>query len=524
MHTSGLYHLNKLLLLGSGLSTNLGMCSWDELLDEVAADLGADYERIKSASANRSRSDGSYEVADALVNNCGPGRVQNALIKKLRAKQNAILASQGKQISEYALNLIRMRISGIITTNWDTLATEVSRGSFTPLVWPKQKRELIKCLQEKKPFLLYLHGNIENPPLVVTRKQAEQRAEDVAEYLTSQVVALHKVIVIGYGFPDLYIRNLVRQAAKLAGSSEEVLILARPCDIAKLKELEEEEPIPVDPRSYSFAFKGFPEFPEMFRRLAESFDIGTNLLLLDEVNTLDDIRNLALFGEYTAEVRIRLHEAFKDQGSEETARLLNLCAKYLIGISAGAAANNQDRTIAGLLASLLVTLNQNWRPHPTELDKLAKICLKLLSDGDRELVGVLDPLTFALGQQAFRRSKHEPSLARLTEAQSEHLKLLINNQEWREADSERMFRYYEGIDKYVRGLLRHKKEENFRNGLLKANDVTRLTELLEKQQIAHRGIINRLKSLRPYYLNALSNEAPSLEQVMKKKFEELGMR
>jgi hypothetical protein len=244
---------------------------------------------------------------------------------------------------------------------------------------------------------------------------------------------------------------------------------------------------------------------------------------LSEVLRPEDLRDfVAPFATYNADIREKLHDGFIQKGSKEAARLLDLSTQYLIDVSAGEQGKKKDVVVAGLVASLLVTLNQHWHPSRAELDKLSGICLNVLSDGNGKLVGVIDPLAFALGQQAFRRSEHEPSLTKLTEAQSKHLELLISDWEWRLADTIRMTTYYESTERYKRGLLRHMEnaDDDRREGLLRANDVGRLLSLVDEQGTSEE-IYNLLKVLKPYYLDAVSEDDYRLEQATKNAFKKL---
>ena len=100
MYVSNSYLSNKLLLLGSGLSANLGMYLWDELLEKAAKHLKVDCDDLKkSTSGIRSNSNGSYAIAYTVVEKCGSrARVQAALVRELRDKQDEILDKKREQV------------------------------------------------------------------------------------------------------------------------------------------------------------------------------------------------------------------------------------------------------------------------------------------------------------------------------------------------------------------------------------------------------------------------------------------
>lgn len=77
----------------------------------------------------------------------------------------------------------------------------------------------------------------------------------------------------------------------------------------------------------------------------------------------------------------------------------------------------------------------------------------------------MEPLVFALACHG-RREQHR-----------EYIRTVLHDQTWRVADISRMGEYYENRWKQLNAMSRHLEDQR-RNGLLRANDIIRLLNLL----------------------------------------------
>jgi hypothetical protein len=121
--------------------------------------------------------------------------------------------------------------------------------------------------------------------------------------------------------------------------------------------------------------------------------------------------------------------------------------------------------VAGILATLLSNNIDIWDPTSAELGKLEQLCTKAISVNDWSQVAAVEPLAFAIF------GKGLPNVHRNI------LERLINTTSWRNADVDRIRRYYGTIGNQVAAIFRHWRDE-FRGGLLRANDAGRLIDLL----------------------------------------------
>jgi hypothetical protein len=155
-----------------------------------------------------------------------------------------------------------------------------------------------------------------------------------------------------------------------------------------------------------------------------------------------------------------LQNAYFAEGNASTpAELLDTSAKILAEVS-----RTDDPHTAGLLATLLSRTPDVWKPSAKMLAKLEQVCSDLL-DGDPNMIGVVEPLVFALACHN-RRAQHR-----------KYLETVLCNDAWRTEDISRIGEYYEDRWTQVEAMRRHLKDKQ-RSGLLGANDICRLLNLL----------------------------------------------
>jgi len=126
---------------------------------------------------------------------------------------------------------------------------------------------------------------------------------------------------------------------------------------------------------------------------------------------------------------------------------------------------NSHPNVAGILATLLSNNMDMWRPQPVVISKLQDLCTKAIASGDWLKVAAVEPLAFAMSGKGY------PDVHRAV------LERLIGEPHWRDEDAARVSEYYGSLGNQVAAIFRHWNDE-FRGGLLRANDVPRVIDLL----------------------------------------------
>lgn len=127
----------RVLFIGSGLSTALGMPSWRTLLSDLARKYISN-EGIRLSIFEFLQDPGhEYDAAKKLNDVLGENNLQHLVGKIMRAEQDKIINSGG--LRESVQRISQIANAGIVTTNWDTLLTE--RTGIPALVWPTDYEE-----------------------------------------------------------------------------------------------------------------------------------------------------------------------------------------------------------------------------------------------------------------------------------------------------------------------------------------------------------------------------------------------
>lgn len=121
--------------------------------------------------------------------------------------------------------------------------------------------------------------------------------------------------------------------------------------------------------------------------------------------------------------------------------------------------------VAGLLATLLCNVSDHWHPTERVMAKLDELCIMALNADDWTRVASVEPLAFALGAQG------------RTDTQRKVLDRIVSGTQWRERDIVRVKEYYGDAGVELGAIVSHWNDP-LRQGLLKANDVGRLMDLV----------------------------------------------
>jgi hypothetical protein len=121
--------------------------------------------------------------------------------------------------------------------------------------------------------------------------------------------------------------------------------------------------------------------------------------------------------------------------------------------------------VAGILATLLCNTINLWHPTGAVLEKLGDLCRSALSSDDWSRVASTEPLAFAIAAQGDVET-HKLMLERI-----------VSSGHWRTRDVTRVREYYGTTGVELGAILRH-WQDPLRKGILRANDVGRLMDLM----------------------------------------------
>lgn len=186
-------------------------------------------------------------------------------------------------------------------------------------------------------------------------------------------------------------------------------------------------------------------------------DQSAQLIELPHVATAFKLFEVILPQQYTYPTTDALRKLVKQV--EQPGPLMDLAAEVIPEIW------ETHANVAGILSTLLSTAVELWQPESLVLSKLESLCSRAIQTGDWSRVASVEPLAFALGAKG-RHNIHRRVLERL-----------IEERHWRDADAARIGEYYGSVGVELWAIARHWNDP-FRNGLLRAHDVSRLIDLL----------------------------------------------
>ncbi len=147
------------------------------------------------------------------------------------------------------------------------------------------------------------------------------------------------------------------------------------------------------------------------------------------------------------------------RAGEEPSRVVDLTAEVVAEVW------SEHPNVAGILATLLSNNLDLWQPSDKLIVELRQLCESVIDADDWTRVAQVEPLAFALGAKG------------AADVHAKLLERLITNRKWRKADVNRVRAYYGTVGNEIASIVRHWRDP-FRQGLLRANDVARLMDLL----------------------------------------------
>ena len=193
------------------------------------------------------------------------------------------------------------------------------------------------------------------------------------------------------------------------------------------------------------------------QRVSESIDRSAVLIDLPHAETALKLFEVVAPQAYTFATTSSTRTLLKS--AKQPSRILDLAPEVIIETW------NSHPNVAGILATLLSNNIDLWRPEPAIISKLQDLCNIAINSGDWMKVAAIEPLAFAISGKGY------PDVHRAV------LERLINEPHWRDEDAARVRRYYGSLGNQVAAIFRHWNDE-FRGGLLRANDVPRVIDLL----------------------------------------------
>lgn len=212
------------------------------------------------------------------------------------------------------------------------------------------------------------------------------------------------------------------------------------------------------------------------RRRANPSDPSALLIEFPYVETANKLFDIIRPQSYNYQTASALHELII--ASPAGARALNLAPDVIIGTW------DTHPNVAGILSTLLCNAIELWHPTPEVLTKLQGLCRSAVEADDWSRVASVEPLAFAIAAQGSK------------DMQAQILERIVFSTNWRKQDVERVREYYgtQGVE--LGAIIRHWRDP-LRKGLLRANDVGRLMDLMFSndkliQTAGRRDLVNLL--------------------------------
>ncbi|HAB50616.1 MAG TPA: hypothetical protein DCE80_00305, partial [Ignavibacteriales bacterium] len=435
-----------------------------------------------------------YDAAEYLQGIIGRESLENRIIILLNRFQEKI--SKKLNLAEWMALIAKMGLSGIITTNWDTLLSKIT--GFKQIHWPEQRGDFLAALKNNEPFVLYLHGSVDRKPLVITHqdKVAAQKKFEEYKSLLAVILSIHYLIILGYSFPDEHINEVFTFASNLAGPHSQLrIILTKQADKDKYY-----RDVPkVHAGSTTIEYKEYRAFKEAFIDLTAQCDPSSRLILIPKVTSIDSLYDIVALQSFEYNTTSLMRTLYTNKSSNKRL-LLNMSAEFIIEN------NLKDARSCGLFATVLNTISEHWEANRHLLTKLNQICNKALAQEDSTLSGIIEPLSFAL------------ALKGLPSAHKKYLRTVVYDNTWRAAQIKQSHHYYGSIKTQIDAIMRHLNDTRRKGKLVEANDIVRLLTLFatEPKDVAFvvQGLL--LSSLNALYAAGEKSYATRIKNEVRK--------
>jgi hypothetical protein len=196
---------------------------------------------------------------------------------------------------------------------------------------------------------------------------------------------------------------------------------------------------------------------EVHRGLVSEKDVSIHLIDFPYFKTEEKVIDALYQQPYNYQTASLLHDLVVTD--QKASRVLDLVPVVIVSVW------ESRPDVAGILATLLCNTINLWHPTTQILDKLSDLCDSALESDDWLKVASVEPLAFAIAAQG-KMEVHKVILDRI-----------VSSTPWRKEDVARVKKYYGSTGTELGAILRH-WHDPLRKGILRANDVGRLMDLL----------------------------------------------
>ncbi len=218
-------YLKKRLIVfyGAGLSMQLNLPGWKELIQHVVEEVIANPQQRKACIEEIDRVN-FWEAMEYIksVAKVGEDKIRSLIANYIRDKQNnneEILSAMDHNYKD----LKDSDISFFITTNYDTFLNKVDPRceSYDIDVLKDQANADLFGPDEKRKKVLYLHGHINKESSIIITKEAVEGIYRNERWISvfHGLLNNYHILFIGISLADEYLRNFLTQNAKNTNNS-----------------------------------------------------------------------------------------------------------------------------------------------------------------------------------------------------------------------------------------------------------------------------------------------------------------
>lgn len=213
-------YLKKRLIIfyGAGLSIQLGLPGWNELIEYVMEKTIESPQQRKKLKMEVNGVD-SWEIMERvkLVAQVDETRIQSLIAECIKSNQE-----NNEEVLSVADNnykdLADSEISFFITTNYDTFLNRVDAQceSYDIDLLNDQANANLFRPEERKKKVIYLHGHVGKESSIIITKEAVEKIYSNERWISifEGLLNNYHILFIGVSFADKYLRNFLTKTVK----------------------------------------------------------------------------------------------------------------------------------------------------------------------------------------------------------------------------------------------------------------------------------------------------------------------